>query len=130
MTTADPAVHEQLTTTRRREWPWARLVRAEVLKLRRRYGLTAFAALLTVAAVSGAGLAAAFAAPNHGGWATVGMAGVAVGLAAGLASVAPALAAIYLRPERLISIAAASLSFGASVYLVARSLKSGARAGA
>jgi hypothetical protein len=48
MTTADPAVHEQLTTTRKREWPWARLVRAEVLKLRRRYGLMAFAALLTV----------------------------------------------------------------------------------
>ena len=48
MTTADPGVHAQLTTTSRREWPWARLVLAEVLKLRRRYGLMAFAALLTV----------------------------------------------------------------------------------
>ena len=46
MTTA--AVHEAPTTAPRREWPWARLVRAEVLKLRRRYGLMAFAALLTV----------------------------------------------------------------------------------
>src|SRR3954447_3700557 len=82
------------------------------------------------AAASGAGLAAAFAAPDDGGWATVGMVGVAVGLVAGLGSVAPALAAIYLRRERLISIAAASLSFGASAYLVARSLRAGARAGA
>jgi hypothetical protein len=82
------------------------------------------------AAASGVGLAAAFAAPEHGGWATVGMAGIALGLAAGLASVLPALAAVYLRRERLISVAAASLSFGASAYLVARSLKSGARAAA
>src|SRR5205823_7890779 len=48
MTTA-AAVHEQLTTSRRREWPWARLVLAEVLKLRRRQGLMVFAALLTLA---------------------------------------------------------------------------------
>jgi hypothetical protein len=84
---------------------------------------------VALAAASGVGLSAAFAAPSHGGWATVGMAGVAVGLAAGLASVVPALAAVYLRRERLVSIAAASLSFGASAYLVARSLKSGAGAG-
>ena len=46
MTTA--AAGRDLATARRREWPWARLVRAEVLKLRRRHGLMAFAALLTV----------------------------------------------------------------------------------
>jgi hypothetical protein len=46
MTTA--GVADQQLTIQRREWPWARLVRAEVLKLRRRHGLMAFAALLTV----------------------------------------------------------------------------------
>ena len=83
---------------------------------------------VALAAASGAGLAAAFAARNHGGWATVGMAGVIVGLAAGLASVPPAVAAVYLRRERLIPIAVASLSFGVSAYLIAGSLKSGTRA--
>jgi hypothetical protein len=53
------------------------------------------------------------------------MAGVTVGLAFGLASAVPALAAIHLRQERAISIAAASFSFGGSVYLIARSLSSG-----
>jgi hypothetical protein len=46
--TTAAAGREPVTTAERREWPWARLVRAEVLKLRRRYGLMAFAALLTV----------------------------------------------------------------------------------
>lgn len=80
------------------------------------------------AATSGVGLAAAFAAPDRGVWATVGMVGVAVGLASGFASIGPALAAIYARRERRIAITAAALSFGASAYLVARSLPSGARA--
>jgi hypothetical protein len=92
-------------------------------RLKRRPAMTVGKCAVLSAAVSGVGLTAAFAAPNHGAWATVGMAGIVVGLAAGLASVAPALAAIFLRRERLISAAAASLSFGASVYLVARSLK-------
>jgi hypothetical protein len=47
MTTA-AAAHQGPTTTRRPERPWVRLIRAEVLKLRRRHGLMAFAALLTV----------------------------------------------------------------------------------
>src|SRR3954453_23742684 len=82
------------------------------------------------AAASGVGLAAAFAAPDRGAWGVVGMAGVAVGLAFGLASVAPALVAIYLRRERVVSIAAASLAFGGSAYFVARSRPSGKRSGA
>lgn len=45
-TTAAPA---QVSAAPRREWAWWRLVGAEILKLRRRYGLMAFAALLTVA---------------------------------------------------------------------------------
>jgi hypothetical protein len=79
------------------------------------------------AAASGVGLATAFTAPDRGEWRTVGMAGVAVGLAFGLASAVPALAAIHLRRERAISIAAASVSFGGSAYLIARSLSSGSR---
>lgn len=82
---------------------------------------------LALSAASGVGLATAFAAPDHGDWATVGMAGAVVGLSFGLASAVPALAAIYLRRERLISIAAAALSFGGSAYLVGRSLASGSR---
>jgi hypothetical protein len=46
--TATTAAVEQLGSAPRREWAWSRLVGAEVLKLRRRYGLMAFAALLTV----------------------------------------------------------------------------------
>jgi hypothetical protein len=42
------ATAEQLGSAPRREWAWSRLVGAEVLKLRRRHGLMAFAALLTV----------------------------------------------------------------------------------
>jgi hypothetical protein len=76
------------------------------------------------AAASGVGLATAFGAPDRGRWRTVGMAGAAVGLAFGLASAAPAVAAIHLRRERAISTAAACLPFGVSVYLIARSLSS------
>jgi hypothetical protein len=42
----------------------------------------------------------------------VGIAGVAVGLAFGVASIAPALVALCLRRERVVSIAAAALAFG------------------
>ena len=85
---------------------------------------------IAFAAASGVGLAAAFAAPDRGGWGAVGMAGVAVGLAFGLASAAPMVLAIYLRRERAIAVAAAALSFGGSAYLVARALASGVRTGA
>jgi hypothetical protein len=79
------------------------------------------------AVTSGVGLATGFAAPDRGGWRPVGMAGVAVGLAFGLASAVPALAAIHLRQERAISIAAACLPFSGSVYLIARSLSNGSQ---
>jgi hypothetical protein len=82
------------------------------------------------AAASGVGLATAFAAPDRGEWRNVGMAGVAVGLAFGLASAAPALAAIHLRRDRAISTAAACLPFGVSVYLIARSLSGESRTAA
>jgi hypothetical protein len=75
---------------------------------------------------SGVGFATAFAAPDRGGWGVVGMGGVVVvGLSLGFASVVPALLAIFLRRERLVSIAAAALAFGGSVYVVRRSLARG-----
>jgi hypothetical protein len=46
--TAAAAPAERVTAAPRREWAWWRLVAAEVLKLRLRDGLMAFAALLTV----------------------------------------------------------------------------------
>lgn len=76
------------------------------------------------AAASSVGLATAFAAPDRGAWRTLGMAGAGLGLAFGLASAIPALTAIHLRRERTISTAAACLPFGASIYLIARSLSS------
>jgi hypothetical protein len=45
--TSATAVHEHLAP-RRRQRAWTRLIAAEILKLRRRHGLMAFAALLTV----------------------------------------------------------------------------------
>jgi hypothetical protein len=74
------------------------------------------------ASASVAGLWIGTITPDRAGWSAVGMAGAAAGLTLGLAGGLLALAAVWLRGDLTIGVAASSMPFAAAVYLIRRSL--------
>lgn len=77
---------------------------------------------LGAAAAGAAGLWLGTVMPERGAWSAVGMAGTSAGLAFGVAGGFIAVAAIWLRGDRVIGVVAAFVPFAGSVYLIRRSL--------